>query len=89
MGVRIDKSRQNYLACAIDLDQLLTVFLHPGIAERIFRLSDGNDLSAETNYRSISDDSKFAQISAAPRAGPLSLQRNQLSYIGQKYRLIT
>jgi hypothetical protein len=88
MSVRIDKSRQNYFACAIDLNKLPAVFLHPGIAECISRLAERNDLSAKANHRSIPDDSKFAQILATPWARTTALQSNQLPYIRQKSGLI-
>jgi hypothetical protein len=69
MSVRIDKSRQNYLACAIDLNKLFAILLHPGIAESVSCLADRNYFPAKANYRCIFDDSEFAERCAAPRAG--------------------
>jgi len=59
MSVRIDEAGQNYAAAAIDLGYFLAILLKPRIAKRIFGAASRDDLSANTEYSGIADDSKF------------------------------
>ena len=63
--MRIDKTRQDDFARAVDLDKFLTVPLQPGIAQRVFGLSDGNDLPAEAENGAILDDAEFFEVGTA------------------------
>jgi len=59
--VRIDKPRQDNFARAVDLGNFLAILLQPGIAQRIFRGADGDDLTAEAQDRAIFDDAEFGK----------------------------
>jgi len=69
MGVGIHKTRQDHLPGAIDLNDLPAILRQPGIAQRIFRFADRDNLSAETQYCPILDDAQFLKFAAAPRSG--------------------
>ena len=60
--------------------------LMPRIAERIFRCSDRNDLTAQAENRSTFDDGKFLQCRSAAWAGPRRniLQCEKLADVDQQ-----
>ena len=60
--MRIDKSGQHNFSRAVDLRDLLPIFLQPGIAQRIFGFSDGNNLAADAKHGAIFDDAEFPEF---------------------------
>ena len=69
MSMRIDKSREDHLAGAVDLDNLFSILLDPGIAQCVFRLAGGDDFLSYAQNRGILDDAEFSQVSSAARPG--------------------
>jgi hypothetical protein len=68
MRVGINKSGDYNFTGAIDLRELLAMFPDPGIAQRVFRCTDRNDLTADAEYCAIRDDPEFFQFRPAARA---------------------
>jgi hypothetical protein len=81
-------SRQHNFPLAIDLVDILSVPLDPGISQSIFRLAHRDNLPSRAQHRAILDDFQLAQVSATPWTGAPRprTQRNQLANIGQKDR---
>jgi len=67
--VRIHESGQDHFASTIHLGELPAILLQPGIAERVFRFADGNDLSAEAQHGGVFDDAWFFEARAATGTG--------------------
>ena len=65
----IDKSRKHYFAGAVDFQNFLAIVLQPLIAEGVFRLTHGDDFSANAQNRAIFDNAQFFQIGTAPWSG--------------------
>jgi len=69
VGVRIDEAGKDDAVAAIDLGDALAVLLDPRVAQRVFRLADGDDLAAEAEDGGVFNNAKPGKGSAAPRAG--------------------
>jgi hypothetical protein len=83
--VRIHKSRQHHLPGAIDLDDLFSIFLNPGIAERVLRLADRNNLPTKAKNGGIFEDGEFFQIGAASgRIATRGSQRQELANVDKQ-----
>src|SRR5580658_7149944 len=79
MRMRIDEAGQDHASVAIDLGNLLAILLEPRIAKRVLRRAHRNNLAAQTEHRSIMNDSKFGKGSAASRALRRRAQREKLA----------
>ena len=78
--MRVHESGQDDLSGAIDLDNFFAILLDPRIAQRVFGLADGDNLSADAQHRAVFDDAEFSEIGAA--AGP-EFRRNAASAAGR------
>lgn len=85
----IDETRKHNLSGTVDLDNLLAILQHPGIAQRGFRGACGNNLSADTQHRAIADEAKFFKFQAPARRGSTGrrVQSQELANVGKKQRV--
>lgn len=90
MSVGIDEAGERDLAFAVDLDDLLSVLLKPGIAKGILALAHRDNLSPEAEDGGVFDDAQFLEFGAAARAGGTGSrpQREQLADVDEKDRVL-
>jgi hypothetical protein len=86
MSVRVDKTGQNDLSCAIDLADLFAILSDPRIAQCVFGAAGSNDLSARAQDRSVLDNAEFLQLRTAPwaRSSRRRSQSQQLADVHQQ-----
>jgi hypothetical protein len=82
--MRINKTRQNDFARAIDLENFLAILLQPGIAQGLFGRADGNDLPPQAQNSAVLDDAELPKVGTAARTGPgqWGPERKQVADIG-------
>jgi hypothetical protein len=86
MGVGVYESGDDDLACAINFYDLPAVFLHPGIAESLFRPADRDDLAADAEDSSVFEDVKFREgvATTGVRRGAGRPKRYQLADVDEE-----
>ncbi len=69
----IDEAGQNDFARAIDLGDFLTILFQPGIAQSVFRCSNGNNFATEAEDGAVFNDAELFEV--ADRVGDLRCSR--------------
>ena len=67
MSVGVNKTRRNHLIFAVDLDDVLAVFLKPSISETLLRGADRHNFAGIAENGGTFDNSEFFEIPPAAR----------------------
>jgi hypothetical protein len=80
----IHKSGSNYFAGAVDLDELLAMFLDPGIAEGVLGWADGDDLASQAEDGNVLEDAEVLKPVSAVWALLVGGKRQELPDAGEE-----